>query len=734
MVLFNINEDSMPHDEGESGKPFDRYADMLGVNVFKDVNWEDVSKAAATGHRVQAVIAMEMNRKGKKAKRVIREKAKLMAEGFTSGFSGYTVSFLSRMCEMVGPQVYTGVFVEEAEYAMLRETAKRAAAEGVSLIILPSHKSHIDYIALSYLLFRIGVSLPCVAAGDNLNIPMVGELLRRAGGFFIRRTFTGEDGALYTAVVNGFIEELLNRGINIEFFPEGGRSRTGKLLQPKVGLLGMIMGAILDGRCKDAIVVPVSVQYDRLMEAESYARELLGAKKQKETVGGLVDSIKNTLANSYSKPLGGVHIRIADGFSIREYMTQYVDRKLSSPRGVFSRDDVMHRVALYKSAAYRVMDDINGTSTITPSAVVATVLLTTRGRGVGREELVHKTEWLKGEIELNGGRVSWPPNVPTCDIIDTALLVLKDLVVMEQYLEPVYSCSNHLELSFYRNSIVHLFVEQSLVAASLHSFMRNDPGRKFITRTELMERVAVLSNLVKAEFVFTGKSKASPLSAADGGTSDGKKKDSNGLFEGETALETNFRLATECLVARGTIQFDPVDNDKVLLFSTDPELWSPNFTFLCMLVWPFIESYWLCLGGIIGIFCNKSEKNLRKRRALAHQLIKEESFVKQLQLFGLTLYHLGNLSFYESVSKESLRHALMQYTEMGAIQKREVEDVTKVRVAYLELGSEMKADVDKLYALEESIRVFRRSGLFQKSLEQYPEHLATLAFTATSKL
>eukprot|EP01061_Rhynchopus_euleeides_P030929 TRINITY_DN5124_c1_g1_i1.p1 TRINITY_DN5124_c1_g1~~TRINITY_DN5124_c1_g1_i1.p1 ORF type:complete len:731 (+),score=332.71 TRINITY_DN5124_c1_g1_i1:55-2247(+) len=730
MVLVDITRDALPRDKNSNGRPFDRFKDMTGANVYSEIKWDEVSRAAANNHRVKEVIDAEMNRNGKKAKRAMKAKAWEMSNQLTKGFWSTAISMLSSSVDLIGHQVYSGIYLEVDEYEYLQETAKLAQREGISLVFLPSHKSHIDYMALHYMLFRIGISLPCVAAGDNLNLPMVGEILQRSGAFFIRRSFGGSDGNLYTAVVYGFMEELLKRGVNLEFFPEGGRSRTGKLLQPKVGLVGNVFSAVLDGHAKDAIIVPISVQYDRLMEGHEYARELMGAKKQKETVTGMMEQVRSLL--TVGSPLGGVHIRISKGWRVRDYVKEYLGRKQSA----FSPTDVMHRIALYKSAAYKVMDDINSISTVTPTGVVATVLLTTRGRGVGREELIHKSEWLKREIESNGGHVCWPSTLASSDVIDNSLNVMRDLIESNMYLEPIYSVANHLELSFYRNSVIHIFVEKSIIAASLHSFMRHEPHRKFVNRSELIKRTGMLSNLLKTEFVFSGKSDR----IKDAFFKNSKKGSGAvevaqaGPEEKETALELNFRLATESLVDAGTIQLDPEDKDKILLFSTDTELWSPEYTFMCMLVWPVIESYWLAMAGIVGVFCNRGEKNARKQRALAEQLIQEETFVKQLQAFGLTLFHLGNLNFYESVSKESLRHALATYTEMGAIQKREVEDMTKTSVRYLELGSEMRADINKLYALEENIRMFRRQGKFQKALESYPEHLAGIAFAKAARL
>eukprot|EP01064_Diplonema_japonicum_P031322 TRINITY_DN5555_c0_g1_i1.p1 TRINITY_DN5555_c0_g1~~TRINITY_DN5555_c0_g1_i1.p1 ORF type:complete len:727 (+),score=97.49 TRINITY_DN5555_c0_g1_i1:49-2181(+) len=710
MVVLDVRA-QLPH-ENIKGKTYDPYRDMLGKNVF-ETDWQRIIEDVKKNRLVKNMLEKEREAKGKRARNEMKAKMMKMAEGLTQGFNSWLIWGFSTSAYIAGGQVYSGLHIDPDQYIALRELAAKAAKEKRSLIFLPSHKSHIDYIAIHYLLHRLGIDLPSVAAGENLNIPFVGSLLQRSGAFFIRRSFGGSDGKLYSSVVGAYIEELLKRGINLEFFPEGGRSRTGKLLQPKVGMLGMVLNALLDGVVSDAYVVPISVQYDRLLEGSDYADELLGAKKKKESVTGLVNSVQTIAVNKTGKTMGSIEVRIASGFSLKQYITEHSSIK----QNILKWDPVAnptHRLQLFKSTAYRVMDDINRISTITPTAIVGTVLLTTRGRGVGREELFRKVLWLKDEIEKSGGDVAWPAG-STSEIIDMSLKVLGDLVEPHYLLEPVYSVKNHLELSFYRNMVVHVFTEKAIVAASLHSFMRADPSRKTVQQQELMEMAGKLSRLLKNEFVFsgnTGRIRSQPgLSQASGVKA----------FPAETPLQTNFRLALDSLVAQGIVQLD--SNNDIILFSTDPELWNPTFTFLCMLVWPFIESYWLCLIGFRAAFGGK-----------VNMLIREEQFMTQLQSFGQIMFHLGNLNFFESISKEPLKLALTAYVELGVAVRREIEDASKTVTSYIELGTEFKAEIAKLHEFEQSIRMFRRQGRFQKDLESYPSYLAKLAFATKAKM
>lgn len=128
---------------------------------------------------------------------------------------------------------HQGIHIKEAEFLELRRVAEFCAQKKYSMIVLPCHKSHIDYLVISYIFFRMGLALPHIAAGDNLDMPIVGKALKGAGAFFIRRSWA--DDQLYTTIVQEYVQELLEGGYNIECFIEGTRSRTGKLLPPKLG-------------------------------------------------------------------------------------------------------------------------------------------------------------------------------------------------------------------------------------------------------------------------------------------------------------------------------------------------------------------------------------------------------------------------------------------------------------------------------------------------------------------
>src|SRR5439155_11035019 len=250
----------------------------------------------------------------------------------------------------------------------------RAAARKGPLVIVPSHKSHIDYLVLSYVFLLNDLVPPLVAAGANLSFWPMGFLFRRGGAFFLRRTFRGDK--LYAAVFRAYVRKMLRESFNIEFFIEGGRSRTGKLLAPKLGLLGMIVEAALDDdgqHARKAQVVPISIGYEKVIEEKSYAKEAAGGEKKKEDVKGLLKATK-VLGARY----GRLNIQFDEPFSLGDTLREagamvawneeenwIVPAPLDSPQ---------RRHATLR-LAHRIVYGINRETAVTPTALAAAALL-----------------------------------------------------------------------------------------------------------------------------------------------------------------------------------------------------------------------------------------------------------------------------------------------------------------------------------------------------------------------
>ncbi|PYH42839.1 lysophospholipid acyltransferase family protein [Aspergillus saccharolyticus JOP 1030-1] len=526
---------------------------------------------------------------------------------------------------------HQGIHVSSEEVLRLRSVAEEAARKKRSIVFLPCHKSHVDYVSLQLICYRLGIGLPVVVAGDNLNFPLVGPFLQHAGAMWIRRSF-GND-PLYNTVVQAYIDTLLQQGFNFECFIEGGRSRTGKLLSPKFGILSFILDSVLSGRVEDTIICPVSTQYDKVIETESYISELLGQPKRKENLADFLSS-----SSVLSLKLGRVDVRFHEPWSLKEFITQQLTR-LPDPIGDIGSQKLStaERGRVLRSLGYRVLSDINNVSVMMPTALVGTVLLTLRGRGVGKGELVRRVEWLCERVRAKGGRVAHFYRYPTEVVVDRALEVLGPQIVgkVAGLVESTYYAVDRFQLSFYRNMTIHLFITEALVSAAMYTRIKQGGGPSYqrMSFPDLLNQVSFLSQLFRGEFIFPPE----------------------GLT---TNLDKTLRGLEKDNVI--TVSRDPSGNPlTVELSEAERQCGRENYDFYCFLIWPFIEACWLGSVSLLGLtppsdFPKDVWIDLGKAQDNA-------------QLLGKTLYHQGDLSYFEAVNKETLKNSYQRFAEEGII-------------------------------------------------------------------
>jgi glycerol-3-phosphate O-acyltransferase len=382
------------------------------------------------------------------------QQARRYVDEIAANYSHAFVRFMEQLLTRLWNRLYDGVLFEHA--ATLEQ-----AAEGSEIVYVPCHRSHMDYLLLSYVIYRAGYAIPHIAAGLNLNLPVVGRLLRKGGAFFIRRSFRGN--ALYTAVFTQYLGTIMARGHSMEYFIEGGRSRTGRLLRPKTGMLSMTVRSFLRDPVRPVLFVPVYFGYERIVEANDYLGELAGKAKKKESILGLLRSLRVV-----REKFGQVHVNL--GEPIR--LTEVLDRVAPDWRGL----PVDHlRPALIGAAvddlAPRIMRHINAAAAVTPINLLAVILLAMPRQTLPERDLLRQLDLYVALLRAlpYSDRVTLTP-LSAADIVrhGEAMKVLTRLPHAQGDLMRMTDGSAVLA-TYYRNNVLHLFAMPSLLACAFIS-------------------------------------------------------------------------------------------------------------------------------------------------------------------------------------------------------------------------------------------------------------------------
>jgi glycerol-3-phosphate O-acyltransferase len=334
----------------------------------------------------------------------------------------------------------------------------REMAPNYEIIYVPCHRSHIDYLLVSYFVYINGLVPPHIAAGVNLNLPVLGRFLRKGGAFFLRRSFRSQ--ALYSAVFHEYLARILANGTAIEYFIEGTRSRTGRLLQPKGGMLSMTIRGYLRARTRPLLFQPIYVGYEKLVEGKSYIAELSGGSKKSESWGDLF-KVYRVLKQRYGK----VHVSFAEPVLLDEFLDRYEPGWRD--KAFDSEDKPAWLTPLVNDLGQRIMTGMNQATHVNAINLLAVILLTTRKLAMGRSELAEQLELALDMLQDcdYSQRVTFTKKSPgeiiaygeALGVIEIRPHPLGDIVAIV--------AEQSVLLTYYRNNISHLVALPSLVSS-----------------------------------------------------------------------------------------------------------------------------------------------------------------------------------------------------------------------------------------------------------------------------
>ena len=364
----------------------------------------------------------------------------------------------------------------------------RALSQHHSVVFLPTHKSNLDHGVLQVLLHENGLPQNHTAGGINMNFFPIGPLVRRAGVFFIRRTF--KDDEIYKCVLRHYIDYLVEKRFPLEWYIEGGRSRSGKLLPPRFGMLAYVVDAYRRGRCEDVHLIPVSIAYDQISDVSDYAAEQRGGAKETESLAWFVRIVRRL-----GKRYGRIHVRFGEDISLAKALGA------PNPDAAPNPDD--EGLALQK-LAFEVCVRINRATPITPISLVCLSLLGRGDRALSAEELRDSLRNLAEYVRRCRLPVTEELALDSPESITPVLEQLAQSGLLHRYAEGpeiVYGIApeQHLAAAYYRNTVIHYFVTGAIAELAL---LRAAEHGVTDRRAEFWNAALSLRDLLKFEFFF----------------------------------------------------------------------------------------------------------------------------------------------------------------------------------------------------------------------------------------
>jgi glycerol-3-phosphate O-acyltransferase len=592
--------------------------------VPRFVGEDIVSRPAFRGGIARLARAM-----GQPEATVARSAAKYLRE-IAATHSPYVMDIVAQLIHWIYSQGYGAIHYDAAALEKIAALGQRHP-----IVFLPSHKSNLDHLVLQYALHENGLPPNHTAGGINMNFFPVGPLVRRTGLFFIRRSF--KDNEVYKFVLRQYVDYLIEKRFSLEWYVEGTRSRSGKLMPPRFGLLAYVVDAFRRGKSEDVHLIPVSIAYDQISDVTSYAAEQRGGKKTKESFGWAVSSVR-ALRRRY----GDIHIRFGEPISLANAL---------GPPDPTAEPQTDEQSLDLQKVAFEVAVRINRVTPITPTSLVTLALLGTGGRALSVAETQLRLRNLLEYVRRRELPTTGPLDLEAPEGIERALAALVDngvVSVFAEGAEPVYAIgpNQHLVAAYYRNTIIHFFVNGAIAELGL---LRAAEDGVTEPALEFWEEAFRLRDLLKFEFFFADKEAYRREMAAEIALHDPEWEAR--VAEGPTAIQALVR------------RFRPLSAHRILR--------------------PFLEAYRVVADGLAA----RGSAPLDEGQFLASSLALGKQYELQRRIGSP-----------ESVSKELFATALRLAGNRGLLDAG-AEDLAARRAAFAEEVRQAIRRVDLIEAL-----------------------------------
>jgi len=432
---------------------FHFYRQTIAATGPRLMHRQQVYNALFANPSVKRLIEDEAQSKDLSKAEVKAQALKIMQE-IAGDYREATIRFGARILSWLWNRLYSGIEVNNAK--LLRDLAQ----EGHEVIYVPCHRSHMDYLLLTYVIYQQGLVPPRIAAGINLNFWPAGPIFRKAGAFFIRRSFKGN--RLYSTIFREYLGLLFERGYPVKYYTEGGRSRTGRLLAPKTGMLAMTIQSLLRGIDRPLTLVPVYIGYEHVMEVGTYHKELSGSEKQGESILGVIKAIRNL--RNYGKG----YVNFGQPININQFLNQQVSDWKTAIDPVDPQKPNWLTPSV-NTLANQVMESINQAAALNAVSLVALILHASENKALARTELEAQLDFfLMIQRRAPFSKQLMVPEESGKELVEHVVSLGKVSINSDSFGDIVsLDASAALEMRYYRNNILHTYMLPALICRIL---------------------------------------------------------------------------------------------------------------------------------------------------------------------------------------------------------------------------------------------------------------------------